>query len=211
MVHRYLLLVLVSVFALSGCNTVSNVSKKDSDDSALLRIGTSRYDIMGKGVISERVMLRYLLSYNKKISPKKAAYVVRTYVWEANYEGVNHDVAFAQMCLETNFLRFGGTATLCQNNFCGLGTINDSTVGFFFPSIRMGIRAHIQHLKAYAVSKNLVNRCVDPRFALIKRSSAKNIFELSGKWATDPSYGNSIKKRIDLMLDMENELRQHTS
>ena len=36
-------------------------------------------------------------------------------------KGSNSDVAFAQMCLETGFLRFGGLVTMDMNNFCGLG------------------------------------------------------------------------------------------
>jgi hypothetical protein len=190
---------------------MQDASNGNGENIALLRAGPSKYNIMGKGVASERAMLKYLLGYNKKISEKKAAYIVRTYIWEANYEGVNHDIAFTQMCHETGFLRFGGSAMPVQNNFCGLGSVNDSTAGIFFPDIRTGIRAHIQHLKAYASSKSLANRCVDPRFALVRRSTAKNIFELTGKWAADPNYGELIKKKIDSMLGIENELRHRAS
>jgi hypothetical protein len=118
-------------------------------------------------------MLKYLMNVNVTIPKKKAAYVVRTYILEASYEGVNHDVAFVQMCHETNFLRFGGDVSPSQNNFCGLGTISSSNVGVSFPDIRTGIRAHIQHLKAYASSRALSHRCVDPRFMLIRRGSAR--------------------------------------
>ena len=45
-------------------------------------------------------------------------------------------------------------------------------VGNSFGSVREGIRAQIQHLKAYASSDGLNNACVDPRFSYVKRASA---------------------------------------
>ncbi|MDR2435862.1 MAG: glucosaminidase domain-containing protein [Puniceicoccales bacterium] len=204
---RYLFLVFVSVFMLVGCNFVASSYKKTPDSNLPLKKDSPRYSIMGKGVASEQAMLEYLLKHNRRMSTKKTAYIVRTYMWECAYEGVNHDIAFVQMCHETGFLHFKGAVSPSQNNFCGLGTLSDSHIGLFFPDIRTGIRAHVQHLKAYASSQPLTNRCVDPRFALIKRGSATNIFELTGKWAVDRRYGESIKKKIDTLIDIENSLR----
>jgi len=33
------------------------------------------------------------------------------------------------MCLETGFLRFNGSVSRFQNNYCGLGAINSLTAG----------------------------------------------------------------------------------
>ena len=64
----------------------------------------------------------------------------------------------------------------------------------------MGIRAQIQHLKAYASSENLVNACVDPRFHLVSRSSATCIGDLgNGKWATDSGYAGKIINKLEAM------------
>ncbi|MDR0715761.1 MAG: glucosaminidase domain-containing protein [Puniceicoccales bacterium] len=205
---RYAFLVWASLFVLVGCNFSASSFRKKADNLAFIKKGPAHYRIMAKGVTSEQMMVKYLLQYNRKISPKKAAYIARTYIWECAYEGVNHDVAFIQMCHETGFLHFKGAVSPAQNNFCGLGTLSDSTVGLFFPDVKTGIRAHIQHLKAYASYQDLRNRCVDPRFALVKRNSANDIFELTGKWATDRSYGDSIRKKIDTLIDMENAFRQ---
>jgi hypothetical protein len=196
------------MFMLVGCNFIASSYKRKADDLLPVKKESPRYCIMGKGVVSEQMMLKYLLEHNRRVSLRKAAYIVRTYVWESAYEGINHDVAFIQMCHETGFLHFKGDVSPVQNNFCGLGTLGDSDVGFFFPDIRTGIRAHIQHLKAYASSQDLTNRCVDPRFALIKRNSANSIFELTGKWAVDKNYGDSLKKKLDTLIDMENAFRQ---
>ncbi len=205
---KYLFLFSITVLILAGCNSVSDISRKSNTSTSFVKAESQRYQIMGRGVLSEKTMLDYLTKYNKKIPQRKAAYIIRTYIWESAYEGVNHDVAFAQMCHETNFLRFGGDVSAVQNNFCGLGTTGNSVVGYCFTDIKTGIRAHIQHLKAYSSTKPLTNRCVDPRFALIKRGSAKSIFDLTGKWAVDINYGKSLQKKIIALIDMENESRQ---
>lgn len=207
---RCFLLAIASILMLAGCNSLSDISRKHQQSAQHIKTESQRYNIMGQGVISEETMLEYLMKYNKKIPKKKAAYIVRTYIWESAYEGVNHDVAFVQMCHETNFLRFGGTVSTDQNNFCGLGTINNDIKGCYFTDMRSGIRAHIQHLKAYASTKSLANKCLDPRFLLVKRGSAKNIFALTGKWAVDPNYGQSLQQKIDVIIDMENKLRGKT-
>ena len=46
----------------------------------------------------------------------------------------------------------GGTVTPDQNNYCGLGTTSAYVKGAYFPSSQLGVRAHIQHLLAYAIS-----------------------------------------------------------
>jgi hypothetical protein len=116
-------------------------------------------------------------------------------------EGVNADVAFAQMCLETGYLKFGGTVTPDQNNFCGLGTISADVPGERFETMREGIRAHIQHLKAYGSTLDLVNPCIDNRFKYVTRGIAPKIFELTGRWAADPEYGNILKGILERLYD----------
>ncbi len=68
---------------------------------------------------------------------------------EAIQEGVNPDLAFIQMCHETGFLRFDGTVDKSQNNYCGLGATGNGVKGSTFLDQKEGVRAHIQHLKAY--------------------------------------------------------------
>jgi len=68
-----------------------------------------------------------------------------------------------------------------------------------FRDLRLGIRAHIQHLKAYASRKKLHNKLVDPRFRFVKRGSIKNVNGLSGKWAADKRYGTKIRYLMDRM------------
>jgi hypothetical protein len=72
----------------------------------------------------------------------------KNYVQEAAAEGVNHDLAFCQMCLETNYLNFGGAVKPEQFNFGDIEIISPTNSGISFPDARTGIRAQIQHLKA---------------------------------------------------------------
>lgn len=118
---------------------------------------------------------------------------------EANAEGVRSEVVFAQAMKETGWLRFGGAVKPGQFNFCGLGAIDSSGgLAASFDSVRTGIRAQVQHLKAYASSEDLVNDCVDPRFSLVKRGSAPRLKDLNGKWAVPgDGYGESI---ADIMM-----------
>ena len=96
------------------------------------------------------------------------------------------------MCLETNFLRFGNDVKSVQNNFAGLGAIGGGAQGANFASARLGIRAQIQHLKAYASTEPILQDIVDPRFRFVRRGTAPLIHQLSGRWAADLQYGDKI-------------------
>jgi hypothetical protein len=149
--------------------------------------------IMGEGRISPEKLSSFLLSINSGADPEFIRKLSFYYTEEAAAEGINHDVAFAQMCLETGFLRYGGLVTPDMNNFCGLGAIGPAEPGERFPSPLIGVRAHIQHLKAYASDTPLANELVDPRYRFVRRGSAPHIRLLSGTWAADKSYAEKIE------------------
>lgn len=152
--------------------------------------------IMGRGCASAEQLVRFFSATRKQFDYQYVRSVARTYVQESNIEGVNSDVAFCQMCIETNYLRFGGQVEQSQNNFCGLGATDGGGPGESFSSIRLGVRAHIQHLKAYASTKRLNRRTVDPRFDGVKRGSVIMVHDLAGTWATDPQYGIKIARKL---------------
>ncbi len=80
------------------------------------------------------------------------------------------DLAFCQSCLETGNFTFKGSAvTLDQNNFCGLGVTSNGMKGNSFATPQLGIRAQIQHLKAYANKEPLRQTQIDPRFHYVTR------------------------------------------
>lgn len=119
----------------------------------------------------------------------------KIYRQEGTIEGVDYDIAFCQMCVETDFLRFPGLIEPFQNNFAGLanGAGNLAT----FESARIGVRAQIQHLKAYASTEPLAREQVDPRFDFVRRGVAPLVGQLSNLWAADPLYGEKILARLE--------------
>ena len=124
-------------------------------------------------------------------------------VEEAEAEGVRAEVVFAQAMLETGWLRFGGDDAISQYNFAGLGTVGDGNPGNAFADVRTGIRAQVQHLKAYASTDPLNGELVDQRFDQVKRGSAPYIEWLGMQenpsgvgWASGKDYGKKILQII---------------
>jgi hypothetical protein len=127
--------------------------------------------------------------------------IVDLYWEEALAEGVAPDVAFAQAMLETNYLRFGDVVRPSQNNFAGLGDVGGGPEGASFPSLRIGVRAHIQMLKAYATNDPLANPVVAPRFRFITRGLSPTLDGLNGRWAADRRYGDRVAVVLDTIRD----------
>jgi len=148
--------------------------------------------IMGKGIVTGEDLSLFLMQNNPQISSVYVRTLSQAYIEEAGYEGVNHDVAFAQMCLETGYLKFGGLVRPEWNNFCGLGAIGPEQPGLIFPDSRTGVRAHIQHLKAYATTEPLKGELADPRYKYVRLGSSPAIEGLAGTWASDKMYAVKI-------------------
>lgn len=155
--------------------------------------------IMGTAVATAAQMESYI----KKVNPSVAQSVIDMlplYLSEGKAEGVRGDIAFAQSCLETGNFGFSGSAvTLDQNNFCGMGVTDNGLKGNSFDTPQLGIRAQVQHLKAYATTEDLINTCVDPRFKYVTRGAAPYVEWLGSKenpkgvgWATGAGYGAKI-------------------
>ena len=159
---------------------------------SILRICPGMIDrIMGHGNTSEVQLMLFLKTQNPG-ALQTFGDIGRLYREEGTVEGVNYDVAFCQMCLETNFLRFAAPITPAQNNFARLGGINTGPEGAAFASARLGVRAHIQHLKAYASTEPIVQEIADPRFRFVTRGVAPLTAQLGGRWAPDLAYGDQI-------------------
>ena len=83
--------------------------------------------------------------------------------------------------LETGWLSFGGDAGIDQFNFAGLGTTGGGVKGIAFPDVRTGIRAQVQHLKAYASTDSLNQECVDERFDYVRDGALRGMAGNPGK------------------------------
>ena len=168
---------------------------------------SSYIKIMGKAVASVEQMREYVRKVNPSVN-QSVLNMVPLYLSEGEAEGVRGDVAFAQSCLETGNFGFSGSAvTLKQNNFCGMGVTSNGIKGNSFETAQLGIRAQVQHLKAYACTEELVNGNVDPRFQYVARGSAPYVEWLGiqenpqGKgWAAGAGYGAKIAAILKDMI-----------
>ena len=135
-----------------------------------------RTAIMGPAQATAQQMALYCRSRNAKpkLSGCSVEELAEMFLEEGRAEGVRGDVAWAQSLHETAFFLFGGIVQPGQNNFAGIGALNGNAQGqaASFPDPRTGVRAQIQHLKAYASTEPLVRPRVDPRFSLVSRGSA---------------------------------------
>ena len=145
---------------------------------------------------------KYPSYYKKHTKAKTIKQFAQIYVEECRAENIKPEVAFAQCMLETGWLTFKGDVSISQYNFAGLGATG-GVPGNSFRTIRIGIRAHIQHLKAYASKAPLNKKRVDPRFTYVTRGTCKYVEWLGiydnpygGGWAATPGYGYSIVKMI---------------
>ncbi len=167
--------------------------------------------IMGQS----KATVEQLQTYIKKVNPKVTDSVTKLaaiYIAEGEMEGVRGDIAFAQSCLETGNFTFSGSAvTFEQNNFCGLGVTKNGMKGNSFDTPVKGIRAQIQHLKAYASNERLLQTCVDPRFLYVTRGAAEYVEWLGIQenptrqgWAAGKNYGQEIIRILNAIME-ENE------
>ncbi len=184
-----------SFFMQKPSATLPKVNKKPLPETAAF----PSTNIRSKGNLTAQMLSEFLLKNNPALNPDYTLRLATVYKEEASDEGINTDVAFSQMCLETGFLKYGGDVSPGQNNFCGLGVTGQGVKGMSFADMRSGVRAHIQHLKAYASHGKLNNPLVDSRFNFVKRGSATKVDELQGRWATDRNYD---KKIISLLKKM---------
>ena len=186
----------------------------------------SLYLIEGQTAVTVEQMVRFYngnspISYPAEALKKGGAADLETFcrifIEETNREGIKAEVAFAQTLLETGYLKFGGQVKIEQFNFAGLGATDGGAAGADFSGygsngVRMGIRAQIQHLKAYASStitkETLKTECVDPRFDLVSPKGCASYVEYLGQkenpmgkgWATAERYGYHIVGIINKLL-----------
>lgn len=176
--------------------------------------------IMGTSVATADQLNALLLSVN----PQAAEYLHLSEIFleEGEKEGVRGDGAFCQSLIETGYFRFGGDVRPGQHNYAGLGAVG-GVPGLSFADDRTGIRAQIQHLKAYASAAPLQQECVDPRYGYVSKGCAPTFEQLSGKWAVPgytghasleaaraakDSYGDHIAQLIERAVKMETATSQ---
>ena len=143
-------------------------------------------------------------AYPSTVYAQKGAPTIRSFCTiaynEAVAEGVRPEVLFAQAMHETGWLRFGGDVRPEQCNFGGLGATGNGVSGLTFPDVATGLRAQVQHLKAYASTDPLKTQCVDPRFHYVTRGCAPCVEDLAGRWAADRNYAKSLVSILNRLI-----------
>ena len=169
--------------------------------------------IMGKSVISAESMAKLFTStghvYPSQAYSQRGASNIFEFcdqvVSAASSEGVRPEVVFAQAMLETGWLQFGGSVSVDQCNFAGLGATGSQVKGASFDNVYQGLLAQTQHLKGYATTASLTNTCVDPRYQVLVDRGLLGVSpcleDLNGLWAVPgDGYGQRIAKLIDRLI-----------
>lgn len=187
-----------AVIFIVGCKSVP-VQEKEP-----IQVSRKLADV---GILSAEQLATFFEQNNDEYDYDFLVEFASYYIDEGLAEGINSDVAFAQMCLETGFLRFGGLVQEEWNNFCGLGAMGPEHPGEIFETEQLGVRAHIQHLQAYATTEDikLNNELIDPRYNWVHKTKfVEDIWGLAGTWATDPNYGTKIDAILTRMEELIN-------
>ena len=179
-----------AIFSFNSCASSPRAKKQPKEPRQLSCL------IMDQGQLTADQLAAYFLSRNAEEDPEHILQFAQYYIDEAAVEGINSDVAFAQMCLETGYLRFGSLVQPEFHNYCGLGAMDAEHPGEIFETEELGVRAHIQHLQAYATKEEtqLNGELVDPRYNWVHKTKyVEDIYGLAGTWATDPLYGQKLE------------------
>ena len=173
---------------------------KGAYEQPLLDVPAGADTIMGPATLSPEQMVHFIRKRNE--NPKLNAPledVVKAYYEEAGREGIRPDIALCQALKETGYFAYGGDVSPEQNNFCGLGATGNGAPGASFATPQLGVRAHIQHLLAYARTERPKTAIVDPRYELLVQNHPELYGKvttwtgLNGRWAVPGKhYGQEI-------------------
>jgi len=192
MKHKNLLIIGLFALILTACKTSQVKEPEPLKEPKII----SR-NLSDPAVLNAEELYFYFMEQNPDADREFIVRMANYYIEEASVEGINSDCAWAQMCLETGYLRFGNLVQPEFHNYCGLGAIDEEHPGEIFETEQLGVRAHIQHLHAYAKPENednrLKNELIDKRYKWVNpKGKAPTIFELAGTWAADRAYGEKL-------------------
>jgi hypothetical protein len=146
-------------------------------------VGTEK--IEGRGTLTQAVVVQFILERNRNYSRSFLEEFIGAYFSEAGKLEINPDIAIAQMCHITNFLK--NEKLMSTHNYAGFNTM---PAGGRFRNREEGILAHIQHLKGYADGKYRPGHIVDPRWDFISsfRGTVDNLDGLAKIWSPNNKY-----------------------
>jgi hypothetical protein len=165
-------------------------------------------NIQGSGSLNNKEALaRFIRNKNPAASNSEITVIIDAYFTFAKEFGINQDIAIAQMCYITQYLK--NQTLVLNHNYAGFAPVltdNGEEEIVAFNTRNEGIKAHIQHLKGY--SDNNYNppesEIVTPRWDKLSefKGTKKTLEEMAILWSPkNPNYANSI-------ISIINELRQ---
>jgi len=159
--------------------------------------------IMDRGVLGKDDIVSFILQKSTAMTRQQVDALVGAYIKEAQLEGINHDIAIAQLCYATKFL--DNQQLLSTYNYAGLNANMGISVqhGNRHADMNQGVRAHIQHLKGYASREPLKSELVDLRYNSLKSygllGTVITLDELFFAWSPNNAnnYGNEIRRILN--------------
>jgi hypothetical protein len=174
----------------------SNITGGGNEVQAYAQTGRSGF-VEGRGSLSKAGIIAYVKRQNTSINDNLLNKLIDTYIEEAAFENINHDIAIAQMLYATNFLK---NQRVSSHNYGGL--VELPSWNGKFANMTEGVRAHIQHIKGYASTTMNNRQIVDPRYYLLINlkylGTVKTFDQLYVRWAANPA---DYKKGIERILD----------
>ncbi len=166
--------------------------------------GVAPWTILGPSSLSAAQLTAWFNSRPRPSSrpPVPIADLARFYIEEGQREGVAGDRAFIQAVLETGWFSFSTRVPPTFHNFAGIGAVDGGTTASSFPDARSGVRAQIQHLRAYATPGIRTRDFASPIVAERTRQVLAYIAGRAdlwsemgdGNWATDALYAEKIDR-----------------
>lgn len=182
-----------------------------------------------------KVTYRQCESWIKRIgTANKLAVELLPLLWKAALaNGIVPEILVAQAMVETGYFNFGGVLTPAFHNTCGLkvakgGGNYDPNAHMKFNSWEEGIQAHADHLALYAGAPKFPKyspKCIsnpngaykkngttlDPRHFPYLYGKCKTVEGLSGTWATNKKYAETILKIVNQIRNADKPVMSLTA
>lgn len=181
--------------AVAGLLVLSAVGVLGADTAT----AATTHPVMGRSRVTASDLAAWFRSKGKTSKATVSIDVLAAhFISEGADEGVAGDLAFAQSIVETGWFTFSARVLPSYNNFSGLGAVDGGTGAAAFSTAELGVRAQIQHLRAYGdptvTTAKLAHPVIDPRFNLVAPKGKAPTWEQFGNgiWATDPGYAAKV-------------------
>lgn len=160
-------------------------------------------DVQKKSLASVDQAVKYVLTVEPSNKPGGVSekFVREAYRLEA-LSSISAEVVVSQWAVETG----AGTSPSWSTrlNPAGIGITDGGDKGYSWPTPEKAAQAQVVHLSGYVQGYNRNLRSYldqDPRYLLVLETdfaqSVKTVADLTGKWATDPQYGDKIAWRLE--------------